>query len=63
MEDTNLRCGVLVVGAGIAGLAAAHELATKGQNVLVVEASDHIGGRIKEVWFSLLGIDTQVKVQ
>ena len=39
------------MGAGIAGLAAAHELASKGQNVLVVEASDHIGGRIKQVWF------------
>jgi monoamine oxidase len=37
---------VLVVGAGIAGLAAAERLATAGRHVLVLEARDRIGGRI-----------------
>ena len=37
---------VLVVGAGIAGLAAAERLAAAGRRVLVLEARDRIGGRI-----------------
>ena len=36
----------LVVGAGIAGLAAAERLAAAGRRVLVLEARDRIGGRI-----------------
>ena len=37
---------VAVVGAGVAGLAAARELRQKGFNVAVFEARDRIGGRI-----------------
>jgi monoamine oxidase len=37
---------VIVVGAGIAGLAAAHSLAGRGAEVVVLEARDRIGGRI-----------------
>jgi len=37
---------ILVVGAGIAGLAAARELHRQGREVLVIEARDRIGGRI-----------------
>lgn len=37
---------VVVVGAGIAGLAAARDLADDGRAVIVVEARDRIGGRI-----------------
>jgi monoamine oxidase len=36
---------VAIVGAGAAGLAAAHELAAAGLDVLLVEARDRIGGR------------------
>ncbi len=36
---------VLVVGAGLAGLACAFELADLGRGVLVLEAQDHVGGR------------------
>jgi monoamine oxidase len=37
---------VLIVGAGVAGLAAAAELASSGRRVTVLEARDRIGGRI-----------------
>lgn len=38
---------VIVVGAGMAGLACAVELCRAGQDVLVMEASDGIGGRVR----------------
>ena len=37
---------VLVVGGGIAGLAAAQDLHDAGYDVLVLEAKDHLGGRV-----------------
>ena len=37
---------VVVVGAGIAGLVAAREVARKGRSVLVVEARKRVGGRV-----------------
>ena len=36
----------VIIGAGAAGLAAASELAAKGQHVLILEARERIGGRI-----------------
>lgn len=38
---------VVVVGAGIAGLAAAHALAGDGADVTVIEASDVVGGKLR----------------
>lgn len=37
----------IVIGAGISGITAALEIARAGHPVLVLEAADYIGGRIK----------------
>ncbi len=37
---------VIVIGAGLAGLRAARVLTAAGRSVVVVEASDHLGGRV-----------------
>lgn len=38
---------VVVIGAGIAGLAAAHKLKEKGFTVIVLEAQEKVGGRLR----------------
>jgi monoamine oxidase len=40
---------VVVVGAGLAGLAAAYELRQRGWDVTVLEARDRVGGRVRTV--------------
>jgi protoporphyrinogen/coproporphyrinogen III oxidase len=41
------RIDVIVVGAGVSGLAAAHRLAARGLAVRVLESAEHVGGRIQ----------------
>ena len=40
----------LVLGAGIAGLAAGRQMAEAGQRVLVLEARERVGGRLLTVY-------------
>jgi len=48
MSDTfPTECDVVVVGAGLSGLAAARQLTVAGLNVHVIEAGDDIGGRVR----------------
>ena len=47
MSTLPRRVDVVVVGAGLAGLAAATRLSGRGLDVAVVEASDGVGGRAR----------------
>ncbi|WP_328501218.1 protoporphyrinogen oxidase [Streptomyces sp. NBC_00457] len=49
MRETESRTGVgqvVVIGGGVAGLAAAHRLVRGGARVTVLEASDRVGGKL-----------------
>ncbi|MEV0926847.1 protoporphyrinogen oxidase [Streptomyces spongiicola] len=47
-EDPRARAGrVVVIGGGIAGLAAAHRLATSGVRVTLLEAGARLGGKLR----------------
>jgi len=52
--------GVIVVGAGVAGLAAAVRLAEAGLSVLILEARDRIGGRVYPQLVS--GLDVPIEL-
>ena len=41
------KTDVVIIGAGVAGLAAARRLSIAGREVCVIDASDEIGGRIR----------------
>ena len=47
MSELPQNTDVVVIGAGLAGLAAARLLAIAGRQVTVIEASDDIGGRVR----------------
>src|SRR5882672_10501978 len=40
---------IVIVGAGLSGLVVAHELVKHGHDVMVLEATDRSGGRIRTV--------------
>ena len=52
------RPGVTVVGAGIAGLAAARALAQAGADVVVVEANERAGGKLETIELDGVPVDT-----
>jgi monoamine oxidase len=45
-ESATLEADVVVVGAGLAGLAAARELTARGPSAIVIEARERVGGRL-----------------
>ncbi|MUL65867.1 hypothetical protein BOO86_15435 [Mycobacterium sp. CBMA 234] len=49
MKVTNNRPRVVVVGAGVAGLAAGYRLQQRGVSVTVLEAADRVGGKTASV--------------
>src|SRR5690349_55689 len=46
-QTRTIKMTVVIVGAGLAGLTCAGELARRGTEVLVLEASDGVGGRVR----------------
>ena len=56
----NHECDVVVVGAGLAGLTAARELEKLGNEVIVLEARDRVGGRLLN--HPIAGTDDVVEV-
>ena len=48
-----LNVDVLIIGAGLSGLATAHYLKDSGKNICIVESRNRIGGRIKSIDFEL----------
>ena len=49
VEQTSNPKHVIIVGAGMAGLVAAHELARVGHKVTILETQDRVGGRVKTI--------------
>ena len=47
--ESNQDCDVLIVGAGLAGLAASLELQKANVKFIVLEGSQRVGGRVKTV--------------
>ncbi len=52
---------IIVVGAGISGLTAAYRLQKAGHEVVVLEAADHIGGRMITIHWNGWSIDPGAK--
>ena len=49
VEQTKHPKHVIIVGAGMAGLVAAHELVRVGHKVTILEMQDRVGGRVKTI--------------
>jgi len=56
-ERIDLKKTVIVVGAGMAGLAASRQLNSFGYKVILIEARERVGGRVNTDWSTGGGID------
>ncbi len=56
------RYDVLIIGAGLAGLCCARQLFDHGYSVLVVEAAEEVGGRIRSDYFNGFILDRGFQV-
>ena len=61
-EHQHLSVDVVVVGAGLAGLAAAHRLAVNGRTVRVIESEGAPGGRARTDWYQGRPVDRGFQV-
>ncbi|HXT18883.1 MAG TPA: NAD(P)/FAD-dependent oxidoreductase [Gemmatimonadaceae bacterium] len=59
MHRTTNKADVVIIGAGAAGLAAAHALDERGYDVLVIEARERVGGRV----FTLRDRSTPIPIE
>lgn len=57
MSELPTKVDVVVIGAGLSGLAAARRIAVSGQSVCVIEANDDIGGRVRSDYVDGLILD------
>ena len=49
---------IIVIGAGVGGMAAAARLAKNGHSVHIIEASDRVGGKARTEWIGDYAFDT-----
>lgn len=56
-SDKEKTYDVIVIGAGIAGLEAAHELNSEGMGVMILETRDRIGGRVNTINYAGTALD------
>lgn len=54
-KPNNKNIDTIVIGSGASGLTAARNLAFNGQNVLVLESRDRIGGRVHDITLKVMG--------
>jgi len=48
----HFACEILIIGAGLAGLTAGYDLASRGYDVKIVESHNHVGGRVSTAHLS-----------
>ncbi len=60
MSDNAASVDTVVIGAGAAGLMAARELKRAGKQVLVLEASNRVGGRVNTLYDANAGVPVEL---
>ena len=58
MNNKEISAQTIILGAGLAGLAAAHELSRSGNKVTVIEKWDDVGGLARTIKAGKFSFDT-----